>query len=300
MKSLRQSLLDDVNSGASTLVRCVRITRQDGNTFYYTEHDEPLKMDGQWDGTQVNTISPVTYKPFPSLLTESAITQGSESGATSLDLRGALDDDENQIERADVQAGLWDFADVWIFRTIWADPVEDDDPLSKGRFGQVTLRDNELVVQYESLSSLLQTSIGRTHEPLCAWELGDSRCHGEMPSFEVSGIVDEVRDSGVTVEDVSLAGSRPNDFYGRGELRVDTGANAGDARVIKDYDESGIITLWQPFFFDLQAGDSYRMVPGCRKRKIEDCRDKYDNVKRHGGFADMPLQDDTSKFGTPE
>lgn len=294
MKSLRQKYLDELKSDSNRIIDCIRIERMDGQIFRWTDHDEELVMDSFWDGSSVQNQSKVTYLPDQGDADRSAITLSSGVDSAVFDLTSALE--PNGVTPEEIRAGKWDFSIVKAFRTIWDDPVEDDDPKLEGRFGEIKIQDFRFVVEVKSIMSLLETSIGRTHEPICQWDLGDSRCKVDLPSFEVSGTVEDIRDSGLTVEDSTR--SEVDDFFGLGEFRVDTGENAGISRQIKDF-SNGVFTLWQPFPFTLEVGESYRAVPGCRKRKEKDCRDKFDNVINHGGFADMPLEDDTSKFGEP-
>jgi uncharacterized phage protein (TIGR02218 family) len=174
MKPLRQEVKDDVNSGASTLVRCVRITRRDGEVFRFTEHDQPLPMDSYWDGSQTVSQDTVTYEPTPALLPDTAFSWGSDGQAASVDLEGALE--PGTINREDFAAGIWDFADVRVFRTIWVDPVEDDVPDLSGKTGEATIGEPGLTIGMQSLARALETDIGTNTSVTCRAQFGDSDC----------------------------------------------------------------------------------------------------------------------------
>jgi uncharacterized phage protein (TIGR02218 family) len=50
---------------------------------------------------------------------------------------------------------------------------------------------------------------------------------------------------------------------------------------------AGGITTHEAFHYPVEVGDEYTMIPGCRKR-LQDCRDKWDNVVNFGGFSNIP------------
>ncbi len=73
--------------------------------------------------------------------------------------------------------------------------------------------------------------------------------------------------------------TEPDDWFGEGEITWVTGDNTGLRTKVKDYsDTGGAYGLALPMFADVQVGDTYTAVPGCRKRLEEDCRDKFSNV----------------------
>lgn len=58
----------------------------------------------------------------------------------------------------------------------------------------------------------------------------------------------------------------------------------------------GLIETHEAFHYPVAAGDAYTMIPGCRHR-LEDCRDKWNNVEHDGGFRYVPVQSATTKTG---
>lgn len=71
--------------------------------------------------------------------------------------------------------------------------------------------------------------------------------------------------------------SFPEDWFGEGFLTWQTGDNSGDKRRIKSHTAAGVITLQIPSYDDIQVGDTFEAVAGCRKRLTEDCITKHDN-----------------------
>jgi hypothetical protein len=57
---------------------------------------------------------------------------------------------------------------------------------------------------------------------------------------------------------------------------VETGANAGAAYEVKRWSRATRrLELWSTARRPLEVGDRFRISPGCHKRVIEDCRDKF-------------------------
>src|SRR5690606_9793479 len=74
------------------------------------------------------------------------------------------------------------------------------------------------------------------------------------------------------------------DWFGAGTLRYTSGPNVGLKPLeIKRHEADGTIETFEPAYYPPSVGDAYELVPGCRKR-LADCRDKWDNVVNFGGF----------------
>ncbi len=102
---------------------------------------------------------------------------------------------------------------------------------------------------------------------------------------------DELLSSGgdsVTLNGVPVSDSS---FYPQGEVKVNTGLNAGERRqIIKDIGNA--VTLQWPFPNDLEVGDTYSIYPGCDKTTGA-CRDKFDNAENFRGYIYIPKVEET-------
>jgi hypothetical protein len=88
-------------------------------------------------------------------------------------------------------------------------------------------------------------------------------------------------------------------WFDQGLLVFDTGANARMAYEIKNWtNATRTIELWESARLSLAVGDKLRIAPGCHKRILEDCRDKFripgsvlfdgGNARNHRGFPYVP------------
>ena len=70
--------------------------------------------------------------------------------------------------------------------------------------------------------------------------------------------------------------SKATAYFDEGLLVWETGANAGVAYEVKAWTQAGrALELWEAARLGIEAGDKFRIAPGCHKRVVEDCRDKF-------------------------
>ena len=106
MKTLDPALQAHLDEGTTTLAWCWRITRADGVTFGFTDHDRTLSFDG------------TDFEP-ESGLTASEVRSGSDLSVDAQDAEGVLTSD--RITETDILDGRWDNAEVEVWRVNWAD-----------------------------------------------------------------------------------------------------------------------------------------------------------------------------------
>ncbi len=106
MRALPAGLQSHLDSGATTLCWCWRVTRNDGVAFGFTDHDRDL----QFDGTSFEAASGFTG-------TEIAGAVG--LNVDTLDVESAITSD--RLSEDDLAAGLFDNALIEIFRVNWQD-----------------------------------------------------------------------------------------------------------------------------------------------------------------------------------
>ncbi|WP_136617071.1 MULTISPECIES: baseplate hub protein [Mesorhizobium] len=81
------------------------------------------------------------------------------------------------------------------------------------------------------------------------------------------------------------------DYFGEGFITFLTGDNAGDKRRVRADNGTGTLVLHLGAYDDIQIGDTFEALVGCRHRRVEDCIGKHDNAHnsrtltlRYGGF----------------
>jgi len=162
-KTLRPAYQSAIESGVAKIAYCLRIERTDGFVLRVTSHDRQLMMNNG-----------VIYHPDEADPDATAITLRSDAEAATIDLEGALTD--NGVSREDVIAGLFDFARVFLFRTLWDDPHEDDEEMAAGFIGETRVEEQRYVAELRSLATRFGETVGRVHGSTCDADLGDGRC----------------------------------------------------------------------------------------------------------------------------
>ncbi|WP_082181884.1 DUF2163 domain-containing protein [Aestuariivita boseongensis] len=266
-----------LQGGETTLCRCWAITRRDGVTFGFTDHDLPLNFEG------------VSFKPDTGL-TAYAVQQSTGLSVDNTEALGVLSD--AGLREADIEAGRFDGAEVRAWLVNWAEP--DQRWLQfRGSIGEIKRAGGAFEAELRGLTEALNAPMGRAYQKPCTAVLGDRQCRFDLSqagySHEIA--VDRITADGALQWD-GLDGFLP-DWFARGRLNVLSGAAQGLWAAIKadqQTDAGREIVLWSPLRARLQPGDLVQLQAGCDKRS-ETCRQKFDNYLNYQGFPDIPGED---------
>ena len=162
MKQLTDALRARLNEDELSLCLCWRLTREDGQVFGLTSHDNMLDVDG------------LIYHPGASFDGERFV-QGAELQPGQVLASGVLS--SALILDADLRAGLWDNCQVDIYRVDWQVPDLGGLHVWRGYLSIITVSEQG-VFEAELVSQMidLQRPIGRVVQRRCDAVLGDERC----------------------------------------------------------------------------------------------------------------------------
>jgi uncharacterized phage protein (TIGR02218 family) len=160
MKSFPPGLQAHLDSGATTLCWCWRLTRRDGAKLGFTDHDRDLVFDGTTfeaaTGFTASEIRDTVGLSVDNLEVESALTSG-------------------RLSEEHLAAGLYDDARVEIFRVNWQVP-EQRVLMRAGSLGEVSRAGASFRTEVRGLAHYLQQPKGRLFQYTCDADLGDARC----------------------------------------------------------------------------------------------------------------------------
>jgi len=284
MKTLAAGLQAHLDSGATTLAWCWRITRADGEVFGFTDHDRALSFDG------------TDFEP-DSGFTASEVRAGSDLSVDAQDAEGVLS--SGRITETDVLDGRWDNAAVEVWRVNWADTAQRV-LLRRGAVGDIRRGRVAFVAEMRSLSHLLAQTVGRTYQAACDATLGDARCDVDLEdsAFRGSGTVAAVlRDRAFTA--TGLDGFAA-DWFTWGTVTWTGGANDGRVAEVVGHavDGGGVrLTLLEGPVLAIAAGDTFVARAGCDKL-VGTCAAKFANVVNFRGFPHIPGQDAVLRYAT--
>ena len=286
MKILSPALQAHLDDGTTTLSWCWRISRADGATLGFTDHDRVLIFDG------------TAFEP-ESGFAASEIRSGSDLAVDAQDATGVLTSD--RITETDILDGRWDNAEVELWRVNWADTTQRV-LMRRGAVGQIRRGRMAFVAEVRSLAHVLGQTVGRTFQAGCDAALGDARCGIDLDNFAYKGsgvITDIFRDRAFLTS--GLAGFEAG-WFTSGTLTWTSGANAGRIAEVLGHDLADSIatlTLLEAPVRPIAEGDSFVARAGCDKR-IATCGAKFANTANFRGFPHIPGQDAVLRYASQD
>ena len=284
MKSLSLALQAHLDDGTTTLSWCWRISRIDGVTLGFTDHDAVLTFDG------------TDFEP-ESGFAASEVRSGSDLSVDAQDAEGVLTSD--RITETDIIDGRWDAAQVELWRVNWADTSQRV-LLRRGAVGQIRRGRMAFVAEVRSLAHVLGQTVGRTFQANCDAALGDTRCRIDLENatYKGSGVVtDLLRDRAFMA--TGLAGFAAG-WFASGTITWTSGANAGRITEVLAHDLAGgvaTLTLLEAPVRAIAEGDSFIARAGCDKR-MATCGAKFANTANFRGFPNIPGQDAVLRYAS--
>ena len=160
MRHIPEEMAARIESGAATLCHAWVLRRADGAVMGFTDHDRDLMLED------------VVCRAG------SGWTAGAgegEAGLTSggLSASGGLDDEA--ITEADIAAGLYDGAQIALWRLDWARP-DLAVRLWAGALARIRRDNGAFVADLDGPMAALERVVGRTYGRTCDAVLGDGRC----------------------------------------------------------------------------------------------------------------------------
>lgn len=270
-------LLAHMSSGVTTVCRCWALTRRDGETLGFTDHDRNLSFDG------------FAFQAA-SGLTARALEQSTGFAVDNSEAVGVLS--HTSLSEKDIAAGRFDSAQVTVFEVNWAQP-EDREVIFRGTLGEISRTESGFRADLRGLSEALNVPHGRVYQRACSAVLGDGECRVDLkdPRFVVEAVVQGVAEARV-FEFEPLSAFEAG-WFQHGVLRVLTGDGAGlQSAIQKDATSADArqIVLWEGLRAAVLPGDTVQLVAGCDKR-TETCKDKFSNFLNFRGFPSIPGED---------
>jgi uncharacterized phage protein (TIGR02218 family) len=288
MKTIPSGLSAVITSDLATLATCWKLTRGDGVVMGFTDHDKNLIHDS------------VTYEAGAGYTATAIATRGDYS-VDDVELAGFLDSQE--ITEADVQSGIYDYAEVEVFLLDYLNPSTDKLILRKGTLGSITTRDGVFYTEIRGLMQNLQQNIGEVYQATCRAKFGSliadgtpviRACEFDLTTITETGTITSIEGRRFFSD---TAREEDTDFFNLGVITFTSGDNSGHSIEIKDFTQngdtdgfSGQFEIVEPLPYPVQIGDAYEAYPGCDKTPLT-CRDTYNNLVNFRGDPFIPGMD---------
>lgn len=273
MKPWDAALVQHYNQTTMTLAIYWRVTRQDGQVYGWVEHDRD------------RVISDVTYRATAGLQASAAQSTMDVQPGT-LDVTAFLE----VSSEAELEAGVWDAAQVTIFEARWdmlptAVDAAQCNILLHGRLGKIDRKTGTFQAQLHGLLEQLDTQIGRVFSAACPWRLGDSRCQVDLEPHTRTGTITALgADAHYSFRD--LGQGEADGFFNEGVLTLTSGVNTGVSVDVRQWADQ-TFTLHRPLARPVAVGDTYSAVRGDDKT-WDTCVGVFHNPEKFGGFPFLP------------
>lgn len=277
MKTLANGMQAHLDSGATTLCWCWRVTRRDGVGLGFTDHDHDLLFDG-------------TIFAAATGFEASDIEESVGLSVDNVDVIGALS--ASSLSEADLAAGRFDNAQVEIFRVNWQDTSQRV-VMRTGSIGEVRRSQNAFTAEIRGLAHVLQQPKGRIYHFACDVDVGDARCTVDLDTaeFKGSGTVTVILSD--RLFEVSGIEIYADDWFSRGLLSWTSGPNQGldfEVRLHRNTGDRVTLEIWHAPTLALAPGHDFSLTAGCDKQ-FSTCKAKFDNILNFRGFPHMPGND---------
>jgi uncharacterized phage protein (TIGR02218 family) len=277
-KTISPALKEHLAQEVTTICSCWQMTRLDGVSFYFTDHDQDLAIDG-------NTyLAALGYQ-------RTAIQSSADMSVDNLDLQGLFDSSTLTVE--DLRTGLFDFADIFIFVVNWADLTQGKLQMRRGKLGDIVATPSgTFTTQLRGLTQMLQQNVGELYTPWCRADLGDSRCKidlvggGWQVAATVASVVDEANFTITVTEPRAVDG-----WFNEGVVTFTSGADDGRSMEIKFWTQAvSAVHLHLPMPASIAIGDTLTLYPGCDKT-VATCAGRFNNMPNFRGEPYVPGAD---------
>lgn len=255
MRSLPAELVSHLGGDVTTIAVCWRVTRPDGVLILGTEHDADIIVEAD---------SP--SHPYTGTYSASAGITGSDVRSTSdmsvdnLEVTGAVNQGDIQIldlSASDIEAGLFDNAEIVLFLCNWRAPNDGQIVLRTGHIGEISrTSEGQYRTELRGLAQKLSQNIIRTYGASCDAELGDSRCGIDLTTYTLTGTVTAVTSNRRFMAEI----------------------NEASPVITMD------VELFLPMPNDIEIGDEFSIRPGCDKSNVT-CRETFANIANFRGHG---------------
>ena len=162
MKTISASFKTHLEQTVTTLATIWRLTRTDGEEFFFTDHDQDLNFDGD------------TYVAR-SGYNRSAVNNEVGLSVDNLEVEGIFNSDD--ITEVDLRAGLFDNAEVKISLVNWSALSQGQLKQRRGKLGEVTVtQQGTFRAELRGLTQQLSQNMCSLYQAECRADLGDSKC----------------------------------------------------------------------------------------------------------------------------
>lgn len=267
----------DPKESATTYSWCWLITRKDGVTLGFTDHDRSLDFEGH------------RFDP-EGAFDATALASKGDLAPDNSEVMGAIDSERITFE--DIHAGRYGEASVTIWRVDWRNPDHRRITFS-GHIGEITYDAMRFTAELRGLSDPLSRSHGRYYLKSCGADLGDGACGVDLAQENARHRLRVKRSMDRQSFYIEKLDNLEDGWFSFGTVVVESGANQGLRRRLnqdKTHFGERYLTFHEPLPFDLESAAEITLIVGCNKT-AEQCKERFNNLINFQGFPFIPGED---------
>lgn len=293
MKSIPIALQGHLDQDATTWAFIVRVAckgRHAGTVLGFSGLDAPISYN---DGQGLLTYQADNGGFMPERMQATA-----DLNVDNTDLQGWISD--TGITEAQIRAGLFDYADVTIYRVNYMDLGQGHEVVAHGTLGETKFSQNGWRSEFRSLTQQLKQPISKMYSLKCRARFGSVPLGTGDGNFEERHPCNKAFTwVAATVTAVDLAEpnriftasgmAQPDGHFDGGVIRVTSGDNQFAEMEVESF-VGGVFTLSLPFPYNLAAGVTFEVRQDCDKT-FGMCRDRHANTLNFRGEHLIPVAD---------
>lgn len=274
MKDISGNLKEIINQEVLNLVRCWKITLENGNTLCFTTSNE----DFVYQNEKYNSISAYEI---------SNLNANIDINDDSAEISNLIVND--LIKDSDILSGLYNNAKVEIF-IINKDNLDAGKvSLLNGNIADIEYKDNVFIAKVSGLKTQLNKTIGDVYSPLCRCGFCSDKCKLNKNNFTFSGIVSSVINNVNFETNTTTITQKSRGYFDYGIIEFTSGKNIGQKTEVKQFQYNSII-LASELTYKIEVGDNFNITAGCDKQ-FSTCCNKFNNAINFRGEPHLPGTD---------
>lgn len=270
-----QSHLEEYATTWCYLMRVACVGKFNGVVRGFTSLDDSLVYD-DGDGA-------VTYRSDNGFM-PAKFQQEAGFSVDNTEVTGWVTDEE--ITEADILAGMFDSAEVTIYRVNYMNLSQGHEVVAFGTLGETQFNENSWKCEFRSIMQQAKQPYGKVYSLTCRNQYGDAKCKMPFEWFEAT--IDNLGEDPMLIF-VATELTQADGYFAPGVIEVLTGANAGADMDVDQFFEGGIVQLALQMPMPFQVGDVIRIRVDCDKL-FETCKAK-GNVLEFRGEHLTPVAD---------
>lgn len=278
MKQIPIALQSHLQQPATTwcfLMRVACVGRWAGTVMGFTTLDADLEYDDGKGGVRYRSDN--GFKP-------DRLQTAADFSVGNTDMSGWVTADG--ITAQDVAAGMFDYAEVTVYRVNYMDLTQGHELVLFGTCGQTKTHQDAWTTEFRSLMQQAKQTISTVYSLTCRAEYGDSKCQMAFV-WESATVADIGSDPRRMITSSGLA--HADGYFDLGVIEWLTGRNSGLQSEVDEFLDNGDIRLSLPTGFPISEGDTFRIRQDCDKA-FATCKAK-GNVLQFRGEHLTPVAD---------